>query len=65
MVGPEPGRYQQSGPVRVSRDGTYYFSSGVNNGHTLCLLVYTAPINPLYLWSNLVTAAVWAWSNPA
>jgi hypothetical protein len=52
------GRYQQSGPIRVSRDGAYYFS-GVNNGDTLCLLVYTAPINPLYLWSNLVTAEVW------
>jgi hypothetical protein len=53
------GRYQQSGPIQVSRDGAYYFS-GSDNVDALCLLIYTAPISPLYLWSNLVTAEVGA-----
>ncbi|HMB58520.1 MAG TPA: hypothetical protein VKN35_01280, partial [Xanthomonadales bacterium] len=46
--------YQQSGPVRVSRDGTYYFSTaGI---YDLCLSVYSAPANvdPDKQWINRV-----------
>jgi len=37
--------YKQSGPVRVSRDGTYYFADMLI-GAQVSLQVYTAPVNP-------------------
>ena len=56
--GPYDALYQQSGPIQVSRDGTYYFSDaagGVYSG--LCLGVYTAPLDPEEPWVNWVGSA--------
>jgi len=50
--GPYTVRYQQSGPLRVSRDGTYYFATAGIYG--LCLSIYSAPFNPSSPWSNRV-----------
>lgn len=47
-------RYHQAGPVRVSRDGLYYFSDASNDN--LCLSVYTAPDAP---FANYVTSTYW------
>ena len=44
-------QYQQVGPVRVSTDGTYYYSDiSINYAVDVCLQIYTAPFdaaNPL------------------
>ena len=57
---PSNAAYRQTGPVRVSRDGTYYFSSAnrfpAANRQSLCLSVYDAPINPAAPSSNLIAA---------
>ncbi len=49
--------YKQSGPIRVSRDGTYYFADTIpgDMGAQVSLQVYTAPVNPEDPWANLVT----------
>ena len=43
-------QYQQTGPVRVSAPGTYYYSdvslNFVNFGVDMCLQIYTAPFDP-------------------
>lgn len=44
--------YQQSGPIRVSRDGTYYFATAGIYG--LCLSIYSAPVSRVYEWMNFV-----------
>jgi hypothetical protein len=47
--------YRQSGPIRVSRSGTYYFSQpGEPIGPWVALLIYTAPVNPEDPQANLV-----------
>lgn len=53
--GPYPARYQQSGPIRVSQTGTYYFSTAGIYG--LCLSVYSAPADPARQWVNFVGGA--------
>jgi hypothetical protein len=52
--GPYDAYYQQSGPIRVSRDGTYYFATAGIYG--LCLSIYSAPVNPAWDkgWINFV-----------
>jgi hypothetical protein len=43
----EVSAYEQSGPIRVSRSGTYYFSQGnVSTGPYVSVRVYTSPVNP-------------------
>ena len=49
--------YQQTGPVRVSRDGAYYFSNA--GPESLCLSVFTAPVDPDDPWANYVTSSFW------
>jgi len=46
--------YQQTGPIRVSRDGYYYFSdSSMKWSVSVCLLVYTAQVFPGLPEANL------------
>lgn len=50
--GPYPTHYQQSALFRVTRDGTYYFSTaGIDS---LCLSIYSAPVDPAEPWVNKV-----------
>jgi len=40
-------QYQQSGPVRVSTSGTYYYADlSLNYAVDMCLQIFTAPFNP-------------------
>ncbi len=57
-IGCGPTSYQQSGPIRVSRSGTYYLSS-VWAPHltSVIVLIYTAPVNPRDLEENLAPYA--------
>ena len=57
--------YQQSGPVQVSADGTYYFFDVLENSYwnfenddamDICLHIYTAPVNASNPASNLVAS---------
>jgi hypothetical protein len=49
---PVYSRYQQTGPIQVSRDGQYYFvDAGAGD---LCLSVYTAPVDPDDGYANFV-----------
>lgn len=58
IYGEENGPYKQSGPVRVSRDGTYSFADTFfEGGAQVSLQVYTAPVNPAEPWANLVAGA--------
>ena len=54
---PASSRYRQSGPVRVSQDGLYYFADTQLFG--LCVLVYSAPFDRLRPDSNRVATPVW------
>jgi len=59
-VGPysaQVGPYHQSGPIRVSRSGTYYFSDLYLGGAQVALEVYTAPVDPEDPSANLVARA--------
>ena len=47
-------RYEQFGPVRVSRDGLYYFSDAGQS--ELCLSIFTAPFNPDNWSANYITS---------
>jgi hypothetical protein len=51
----EVSAYEQSGPIRVSRSGTYYFSqSSVATGPYVFVRVYTSPVKPANQEANLV-----------
>ncbi|HLF30926.1 MAG TPA: hypothetical protein VI566_07850 [Xanthomonadales bacterium] len=52
--GPYPAHFEQSGPIQVSRTGTYYFSTAGIYG--LCVSVYSAPVDPAWdrEWVNRV-----------
>jgi hypothetical protein len=51
-------RYKQSGPIRVSRDGTYYLADTLFvGGAQISLQVYTARVNPADPWANLIGSA--------
>jgi hypothetical protein len=40
-------QYKQSGPVRVSTSGTYYYADlSINYAVDMCLQIFTAPFNP-------------------
>lgn len=40
-------QYQESGPIQVSRDGTYYYTDmSINFAVDMCLQVYSAPFDP-------------------
>ena len=50
-----PTRYKQSGPIRVSRTGTYYFGAiHLEGGGGMEVQIYTAPVNPSDQNANLV-----------
>lgn len=52
--------YHQSGPIRVSRDGPYYFSdTSMKWSIGVCLQVYTAPVNPANPNANRVGYATY------
>ncbi|MFC1720014.1 hypothetical protein ACFL00_02595 [Pseudomonadota bacterium] len=52
--------YKQSGPIRVSRDGLYYFSDTSMKWSTrICLQVYTEPLNPANPTANRVGYAMY------
>jgi len=57
----DPLLYHQSGPIRVSRNGTYYLSDASHPGGT-CVNVYTSPIDPNRPSINLVGGA-WGWGT--
>jgi hypothetical protein len=39
--------YKQTGPIRVHRTGNYFYAPAViNNGALVCLMIYTAPVDP-------------------
>jgi len=51
----ENAHYQEVGPIRVSRDGEYFYESPpMYNGARVCLLVYSAPPNPADRQANRV-----------
>lgn len=50
-------RYQQAGPIQVSRTGTYYYSDiSIAHAVDMCLQIYSAPVNTADPDLNLVTA---------
>jgi len=54
----ENSRFKQSGPIRVSRDGTYYFvSMPFELGAQVSLQVYTEPVNTADPLANRVAIA--------
>jgi hypothetical protein len=52
-------RSRESGPIRVSRDGLYYFSDSGNSG--LCFSVYSASVNPEDSFLNLLSSTADGW----
>ena len=51
---PVYSRYQQTGPIQVSRDGQYYFADAGDDD--LCLSVYTSPVDPDNGYANFVAS---------
>lgn len=49
------GQYQQSGPVEVTRNGSYFYTDiSINFAADTCLQVYTAPLDPANPGANRV-----------